>query len=221
MRGFFFTNRNTIFVFDDFRVPHLKIDDKILLIALRERKEKAFDMIFNKYFKSIYYFISLNCKSTADAEDMAQEVFVRLWESGQVPTVSLKGYLYTIARNVVIDWTRRSINKMVFDALAEEQHATLMVESELNEKTSLENLLSIIHRIAQSMPERRLEVYRLRWIEGLSRKEIAQRMGITVTTVDIHIQKALEYLRMEISKLPDESRGIFVLLILVLSGILV
>ena len=179
-------------------------DDKILLDELRERKGKAFDAIFHKYFKSIYYFMLQNTKSAADAEDLTQEVFMRFWENSHVPMVSIKGYLFVIARNIVIDQTRRGINKIIFDALNEEQHTTLMVESELDEKTSFENLLSVIHQIAQSMPERRLEVYRLRWVEGLSRKEIAKRMGITVTTVDIHLQKGLEYLKAAIAKLPDD-----------------
>jgi DNA-directed RNA polymerase specialized sigma24 family protein len=57
----------------------------------------------------------------------------------------------------------------------------------------------------------------MRWVENLSRKEIAQRMGITVTTVDIHLKKALEYLRAAVAKLPGESLGALLLAVL-LSG---
>ena len=177
-------------------------DDKVLSLALREQEVNAFDKIFHKYFKSIYCFILHNCKSPQDAEDMTQEVFIRLWENSQTQITSLKAYLYTIARNVVIDRTRRGINKLIFEALNEEQHATLIdEESETDEN---EKLLSIVHHIANSMPERRLEVYKLRWVEGLSRKEIANKMGITVTTVDIHLKKGIDYLRSAVSKIKKE-----------------
>jgi RNA polymerase sigma-70 factor (ECF subfamily) len=178
-------------------------DDKILLIALRERNEKAFDMIFQKYFKSIYGFVYQTCKQSEDAEDLTQEIFVKLWENSRTVQIeSLKSYLFTIARGTVVDWTRKRVNQLVFERLDEEREFYMSI-SEPDDQVSKERLLSIIHRIAQTMPERRQEVYRLRWIEGLSRKEIAQCMGITVTTVDIHLQKALEYLRINIAKITD------------------
>ncbi|MDR1919769.1 MAG: RNA polymerase sigma-70 factor [Tannerellaceae bacterium] len=175
-------------------------DDKILLIALREQNEKAFDIIFRKYFKSIYHFVYKICKSSEDAEDLTQEIFVKLWENAQtVSIVSLKGYLFTLAKGMVIDWTRKKVNQLVFETLAD-KHAVCAEEFESNEKAFFEYLLSMIHHIAQSMPERRREVYCLRWKEGLSRKEIAERMGISVATVDVHLQKALESLRAAVSK---------------------
>jgi RNA polymerase sigma-70 factor (ECF subfamily) len=176
-------------------------DDNILLIALRERNEKAFDMIFQKYFKSIYSFVYQTCKQAEDAEDLTQEIFVKLWENSRtVPIKSLKSYLFTLARGIVVDWRRKRINQLVFEKL-DEKHEFFMSISEQDDQVSKEELLSVIRRIAQTIPKRRQEVYRLRWIEGLSRKEIAQRMGITVTTVDIHLRKVLEYLRVCVFKI--------------------
>lgn len=169
-------------------------------------------MIFRKYYKLIYHFILQNCRSTADAEDLAQEVFVKLWESDTMNIVSLKSYIFTVAKNIVIDWTRQSINKQIFETLVDEQQADAALRAaQKEEDISSEELLSILDNIAQTMPERRLEVYQLRWMEGLSRKEIAQKMGITVTTVDIHIQKVLEYLRKKVAELPQEMIGIITL----------
>jgi len=177
-------------------------DDKTLLISLREQKEYAFDIVFQRYFKSIYLFISQNCTSAEDAEDLTQEVFIRLWENCHAPIVSIKAYLYSIARNLLIDQTRKNINKLVFDSLNEDTHVGFLAAPESNENESTENLLSILNHIAQSLPERRKKIYHLRWINGLSRKEIAEEMGITVTTVDIQLRKGLEYLRKAVSKIP-------------------
>lgn len=60
------------------------------------------------------------------------------------------------------------------------------------------------------MPAKRLEVFRLRWIEGMSRKEIADAMNISIVTVDIHIRKVLEHLREKIQT--NRLLGIFLLL---------
>ncbi|GHU13866.1 hypothetical protein FACS189441_2230 [Betaproteobacteria bacterium] len=107
-----------------------------------------------------------------------------------------------MARGIVIDWIRKDVNQLIFDKLVDNQHYTLITESGVEEKVRIEHQLSIVHQTAQSMPEKRLEVYRLRWIEGLSRKEIASQMGITVTTVDIHLKKACDYLKETIQANP-------------------
>jgi RNA polymerase sigma-70 factor (ECF subfamily) len=178
-------------------------DDKILLSALREGNERAFDMIFRKYSKSIYHFVCWTCQSKEDAEDLTQEIFVKLWENAKiVAIVSLKAYLFTIARGMVVDWTRRKVNRLVFETLVEEKLAMQPTESDTEEKILFEQLLLSVQQMAQTMPAKRLEVYKLRWLEGLTRKEIAQRMGIGISTVDIHIRKTLEYLRSTLSQLP-------------------
>jgi RNA polymerase sigma-70 factor (ECF subfamily) len=177
-------------------------DDKILLIALRERKERAFDMIVHKYLNRIYHFVRLHCKPE-EAEDLTQDIFVKLWKNSQTVEIeSLKGYLYTLAKGVIVDWTRRSVNQMVFETLIEEQYVVPAAEA-VDEKIAFDQLLSVIHQIAETMPKRRFEVFRLKWVEGLTRKEIAQRMGITITTVDIQLKKAVDYLRLVVSNLPD------------------
>ena len=76
---------------------------------------------------------------------------------------------------------------------------------EQDDKIELENILGKIDTYAQKMPDRRKEVYQLKWIKGLSRKEIAAEMGISTVTVDIHIRKVLEYLKLIASKLDPGS----------------
>ncbi|SBW07490.1 RNA polymerase sigma factor [uncultured Dysgonomonas sp.] len=166
--------------------------DKILLLALQKGDEKAFDLIFHKYHKTIYAFILYNCKSGDDAQDMTQEVFIRLWQNRKNSNIdSLKGYLFTIAKNIFIDWTRQSVNKQIFESVLELKN--LSVENEDN--TDIEDLFSKIEDAVHNMPEKRLEVYKLRWVDGFSRKEIASKMGITITTVDIHLRKSVQYLK--------------------------
>lgn len=171
-------------------------NDIILLIALSEGQERAFDLIFACYYKLIFAFLYKQCHSVEDAKDMAQEVFTKLWlhRHAIAPNSSLKSYLFAIAKNTFIDFIRKRINKQVFESITDSNQLNMIQEIDLDADISTE-ALALLHRAAQNMPPKRMEVYQLRWIEGLSRKDIAQRMGITVVTVDIHIRKALEYLR--------------------------
>lgn len=172
-------------------------DDKILLAELCRHNIKAFDLIFNKYFNRIYFFILNNCRSDKDAEDLAQEVFIKLWENRDT-IVSIKGYLYTIAKGLVVDWIRKKVNKMIFASISD----ALYIENEddIIKNIETKDLLELIQEVLKSMPNKQLDVYKMRWIEGLSRKEIADRMGITITTVDIHLRKGLVFLRKNILK---------------------
>ena len=170
-------------------------EDKILLAALREGDDKVFDKIYWNHCRSIYHFVRQNISSGEDADELTQDIFVKLWQnSRKVEIVSLKNYLYTLARGTIIDYIRKNVNRAVFERLADDNDIAAD-NSDLDDKLATERLLEKISQNAQLLPERQREVYRLRWEEGLSRKEIAASMGITVTTVDLHLRKAIDNLR--------------------------
>ena len=170
-------------------------DEKSLLAALNKGDGKAFDNIYRKYCRSIYHFVRQNISHVEDADELTQDIFVKLWQnSRKVEIVSLKNYLFTLARGTIIDYIRKNVNRAVFERLADDSDIAAD-NSDLDDKMATELLLEKISQYAQLLPERQREVYRLRWEEGLSRKDIASRMGITVTTVDLHLRKVVDNLR--------------------------
>jgi len=175
-------------------------DEKFLLAALREGDDTVFDKIYWKYCRRIYHFVRQNISSDEDAEELIQDIFVKLWQNcHKVEIVSLNNYLYTLARGTIIDYIRKNVNRTVFERLADDSDIA-SDNSDLDDKVATESLLNSISQYAQLLPERQREVYRMRWEEGLSRKEIASRMGITVTTVDLHLRKAIDHLRDKFNK---------------------
>ena len=65
----------------------------------------------------------------------------------------------------------------------------------MEQKIEIEEKLSQIERAAEKMPKGRLEIFKLRWEEGLSIKEIAKRLDISLSTVNIQLRKAMDFLK--------------------------
>ena len=167
------------------------IDDSKLLRLLISGNEDSLQHIFERYYSTVLSFMIRQCRTEEDAEDLTQEVFLKLWNgrNNLSEVASLKAYLFTMSRNTFIDHLRKRVNQIVFEKVNE--NLSLLDDVDNDEQ----DLINTIYILAQQLPPKQLEVFKLRWIEGLSRKEIAERMEISVVTVDIHIRKVLEHLR--------------------------
>ena len=170
-------------------------DDDKILTDLLEGKEKAFDAVFLKYSSAVFGFMYKNCRSVEDAKDLTQDAFVKFWRYKRniAPGTSLKAYLFCTARSVLINHVRKNVSKKLLETLLNDREIKFAPESENPDRE--EELLNQIDNLAQNMPDKRKAVYRLRWIKGLSRKEIASELGISVITVDVHLRKAIDYLK--------------------------
>lgn len=167
--------------------------------ALRNGDEKAFDTIFIAYFGKVKYFISGILKSDADAEELAQDVFVRLWEKRQSidPQKSLNAYIYTVARNAAFNFLKhQSIhNTYVNESLNND-------ESEDAEQTIFAREIDLLVKMSvEKMPAKRQAIYRLSREEGISNEDIAIRLNISRKTVENQLSLALQELRRVLSGL--------------------
>jgi RNA polymerase sigma-70 factor (ECF subfamily) len=123
--------------------------------------------------------------SAADVDDLAQECFVRVMRVQASARVgSPKALLFTIARNAVRDFLRRRAVADVIP-LAEAQSPGAFVDTlDVAETVSRRQELSLLKEAIAELPERCRQVFLLRKIQGLSQREIAQRLGISENTVE-------------------------------------
>ena len=160
--------------------------EKELLTALSKGNQSAFDSLYLFYAPKVREFVFRLLKNPGEAEDVTQNIFLRVWEKRRElgGTRSLRSYLYTMARNAVFDIFSHSI--------VEDKY---MRDAPLSEKIETEELALLIAVAVDRMPEQRRRVFSLSRYEELSNKEIAERLNLSVKTVDRHMTAALSQLR--------------------------
>ena len=148
-------------------------------------------------FKRYYAFVSLSVlrlvPDPATAEDIAQDVFFEIWRrrSSLDIHVSLKAYLRRAAVNKTLNHLRDKRNHK------NEELSELQSEIQIPENPTLETneLNALIERAIEALPERCRLVFKLSRLEEMSYQEIADKLGISVKTVENQIVKALKMLR--------------------------
>lgn len=170
--------------------------EKELLTALSKGNQSAFDSLYLFYAPKVREFVFRLLKNLGEAEDVTQNIFLRVWEKRRElgGTRSLRSYLYTMARNAVFDIFSHSI---VEDKYMQEHinSAAERRDAPLSEKIETEELALLIAVAVDRMPEQRRRVFSLSRYEELSNKEIAERLNLSVKTVERHMTAALSQLR--------------------------
>ena len=144
-------------------------------------ESKVFEAIYNAYAKDIRRFLFYKTQDVDKAEDILQEVFIKLWENcSKVDYHKVKSYVYSIANNMFLNEKKHekvvlnfNNNNGKFDT--NESPEYILLEKEFMEK--LENTIS-------ALPEKQREVFLLNRIEKKKYKEIALHLGISVKAVE-------------------------------------
>lgn len=170
--------------------------EKELILSLKHGNEVAFTALYKIYWPKIYNFAHLYISSTAEVEEIVQEVFVKLWESRELinEEENFAGFLFIITRNIVFHQYRKSFNDKAYREtvlLAANSDTYYGIEDEL----CASDLKECINQLVSELPPRQQEVFRMSRIEHMSYREISTRLSISEKTVEHHISEALKFLR--------------------------
>lgn len=171
--------------------------DGELLERSQQGDEAAFDALYSRYATRLHSYLLRFTGSRATAEDLLQEVFIRLCrEQGlRVPEDRLAPWLYTVARNVAISHGRSLSRRRARDAAA---HGTVLhpTPDASREPLALRRLeLAGLQAALAELPEPQREVVLLKLTGGLSHAEIAALQGVPVGTVKSRLHGAIGALR--------------------------
>jgi RNA polymerase sigma-70 factor (ECF subfamily) len=176
------------------------IIEKELVDSLRRGNEMAFELIFHRSKGKLKGFLKKVLPKDEDEESILQEIYLKLW-SGRESIKADKNfetYLFAIARNMVIDVMRKKFHKQKY---LEELYNQLKAGSKNNLDTlahvEYSELERKIFELIEQLPEQRQIIFKLNRIDGLTYKEIAEKLEISENTVDSQIRKALTFLRSE------------------------
>jgi RNA polymerase sigma-70 factor (ECF subfamily) len=154
----------------------------------------AFRRLFESTNQLIFNFLYYRLGNVEAAEDILQEVFVKLWEKrDQINEhMSIKSYLMTIAHNLAANWVRHNHVVMRFQLEQANEHP--MSENPYLEYEFRETQNLLTEALA-GLPNQPRIVFMMSRFEGLKYQEIAERLGLSVKTVESHMVKALKMLR--------------------------
>lgn len=184
-----------------------ELSEKYLISRLKTGDKDAFRQLFKHYYPLFLAFARKMLKDDYVAEDLVQNVFMRTWvlRDRLDENRGLRNYLLVAVRNEIYCYFRNEVKNRHEDLISE-----IADSSNAHNTLSIKEMEANISEIISSMPERRREIFEMSRSQKLSNSEIADRLGISVRTVEKHIENALADIRL---KLPLISIiGIFCLL---------
>jgi RNA polymerase sigma-70 factor (family 1) len=187
--------------------------DNILLNQIAGGDESAFRKLLQQWYPLLTNYIFRITRSRNVAEEIAQDIFLKIWETrrslGQVKYFKL--YLWKISRNHAINQLRKTMREIRHQrSWARDQDAGSIHAIADGEGS----YLALLDRAIDSLPPRRKQVYLLHRYQGLTYQEIALRLGISKETVKTHIKLAVHSITIYCETCAPEILSIFILFFL-------
>ncbi len=170
-------------------------EERSLILRLIGGDEDAFCELYATYKNRLIYFAMRFLKSREYAEDIFQDAFTVVWQSRRFinPDASFSSYLYTIMRNRILNQLRNAANEEKLKESILSQ--ALDYTEDTKREVMLNDLKSLISHALQQLTPRQREIFEMSREAQLSHKEIADKLGISVNTVQEHISTSLKLIR--------------------------
>lgn len=172
---------------------------------LKRGSGEAFEIVYNRYVGKLYNFmLGITRGDEYMSEEMVQTAFIRLWETRErIDTgKSLISYLATIAKNTLYNKYKRQTVELIY------REMVLREETEIDHTTEQqvegEWLKRSLDDLIDQMPPGRKNIYKLSRQQEMSTKEIAEKLGISVSTVETQLSLATKYMKNELLKHRDK-----------------
>ena len=170
-------------------------EERSLILRLIGGDEDAFCELYATYKNRLIYFAMRFLKSREYAEDVFQDAFTVVWQSRRFinPDASFSSYLCTIMRNRILNQLRNAANEEKLKESILSQ--ALDYTEDTKREVMLNDLKSLISHALQQLTPRQREIFEMSREAQLSHKEIADKFGISVNTVQEHISISLKLIR--------------------------
>lgn len=168
-----------------------------LFKELQDGCEFAYETIFKENISRVLYFTQGFVKSRAVAEELSQDVFLKLWNYREklVAPEAVLPFLFTVARNGALDYIRKSNNHKKY---LKEQVNLVNSYPDIEDELQAKQLHAYIAGVVSNMPSQRKRIFKMSRVEQLEVKEIAERLKISPKTVYAHLDAAIKDIKKEL-----------------------
>ncbi|MBV7529063.1 RNA polymerase sigma-70 factor [Chitinophaga sp. sic0106] len=175
----------------------MELKDTGVATALEKNGSLTFEQIFKSHYKGLHAYAYTILKDDIMAEEMVQNVFCKLWEKSSEIKIkeSVSGYLYRAVYHESINYLRHEKVKASHVAYARYQHTTPANTLPASGKVQLRELQEKLQAALLELPEKCRTVFQMSRFDELKYQEIADKLNISVKTVENQMGKALRILR--------------------------
>lgn len=170
-------------------------NEQELLQELQQGNADAFTCLYKHYSVPLYYNILSLVKDENTAEELVQDVFLKIWRRKSTINItkSFSGYLFVTARNQVYDF---------FQQLSRDQELRSRIISfaseaydHIEQSIFAKENADLLRKAIDTLPPQRRRAFELCKLEGLSYRQASEEMGISLSTIKDHMVNALETIR--------------------------
>ncbi|WP_206538808.1 RNA polymerase sigma factor, partial [Aquimarina macrocephali] len=171
------------------------MNDSNLVLKIKKNDEDAIKLIFNELYKPLLAYVTTLTYDTERAKDIVQNSFIILWNKREIlaEESSLKNYLFTVCYRLYIDQHRKDqIRNKVMDEL---KLSVLKNQIEHNDPTERQLRIKKILAVIEELPPRCKQILLLNKRDGVKYKEIAEKLDVSVKTVESQMRIAFQKIR--------------------------
>jgi RNA polymerase sigma-70 factor (family 1) len=170
-------------------------NERIIVERLREGGLEAFEIIYNYYFELLFLFSKKYLRNDAEAEELIQQVFLKIWEKRESinPGLSFKAFIFKIVLNDIYNHIRKKRYENITSNIYLESVPNYTESTQ--ELIFYRNLKEKLDKLIKNLPPKRREIFMLSRKRGLSNNDIADALDLSVRTVENQLHRALNYLK--------------------------
>ena len=168
---------------------------RALLPLIRQGDHRAFAVLYDLFTPDLIAFIAKKVTSSEVAEDILHDLFMSVWKNREMieEIESLPAYLFSSCRYLILAYYRKEMKRKIdqnFEEIEFEDQS-----APIEDRLYYRYIIDIVAKEVENLPEKCREVFKLSRDYYLSNKEIARNLGISESTVEKHINKAIRHLR--------------------------
>ncbi|MBE9601387.1 RNA polymerase sigma factor [Pedobacter sp. MC2016-24] len=155
----------------------------------------AFRKLFDDYRNKVFTYAIRYLKSKAQAEEIVQNVFLKIWlkRDGLIEIKNFGGYLRTVTNNATLDALKKRASEYKYKNESLQEWSDL--DNATEEAILSKDAQSYVAQALEKLPKQQKLVYQMCHIDGLKQKEVAEKLNISPLTVKVHLREAIKGLK--------------------------